>query len=78
MHGEFRATADIDFVAQIPALALPTLMQEWDAEFVAVVDQAQAALEHGTSSNVIHRTTYLKVDFFAVPHPLIFRRSLAR
>lgn len=69
VHGEFRATADIDFVAQIPARALPTLMQEWDAVFVADVDQAQAALEHGTSFNLIHRTTYLKVDFFPCATP---------
>ena len=64
VHGEFRATADIDLVAQIPAQSLPALMQEWDAAFVADVEQARTAVEHGTSFNLIHRTTYLKVDFF--------------
>lgn len=73
VHGEFRATADIDLVAQIPAQSLTALMQEWDAAFVADLDQARTALKHGTSFNLIHRTTYLKVDFF--PCTTAFNRS---
>ena len=64
VHGEFRATADIDFVADIPMSALTALMRELDATFVADVQQATTALATGTSFNLIHRTTYLKVDLF--------------
>lgn len=64
VHGEFRATADIDLVAEIPAAALPALMREWDTAFIADIEQATSALAAGMSFNLIHRTTYLKVDLF--------------
>ncbi len=64
VHGEFRATADVDLVADIPAAALSALMQELDAAFVADAEQARLALARGQSFNLIHRTTYLKVDLF--------------
>ncbi len=64
VHGEFRATADIDLVADISMAALPALMRDLDATFVADGAQATAALAAGTSFNLIHRTTYLKVEFF--------------
>jgi hypothetical protein len=73
VHGEFRATADIDLVAAIEPAVLPALMREWDLAFVADAAQALSALASGTSFNLIHRTTYLKVDFF--PCDTAFNRS---
>ncbi len=73
VHGEFRATADIDLVAAITTSALPALMRDLDKAFVADAEQAMSALAAGTSFNLIHRTTYLKVDLFPCDSP--FNRS---
>ena len=64
VHGEFRATNDIDLVAQLEPAALPALCRDLEGEFVADLDQATSAMSHGSSFNLIHRTTYLKVDVF--------------
>ena len=64
VHGEFRATNDIDIVAQLDASKLESLMAELSTAFVADLDQATEALERGTSFNLIHSTTFLKVDIF--------------
>ena len=73
IHGEFRATADIDLVADITRSTLPALIRELDVAFAADLQQANAALAAHTSFNLIHRTTYLKVDFF--PCDNAFNRS---
>ena len=73
IHGEFRATADIDMVAEITASALPALIRELDVAFVADAEEAKSALAAGMSFNLIHRTTYLKVDLF--PCDNAFNRS---
>ena len=73
VHGEFRATADIDLVADIALSELPALMRDMNAAFVADAEQAAAALAAGMSFNLIHRTTYLKVDLF--PCDNAFNRS---
>ena len=73
VHGEFRATADIELVAEITASALPAQLRDLDAAFVADAEQAMSALAAGVSFNLIHRTTYLKVDFF--PCDNAFNRS---
>ena len=63
-HAEFRATNDIDIVADFVAVDLRGLMHAFDAEFFADPEQAVAAVGLGQSFNLIHRTSYLKVDFF--------------
>lgn len=64
VHGEFRATNDVDIVAQFESSMLPALFEEWSAAFVADLDQAIRALAAGSSFNLIHRTAFLKVDVF--------------
>lgn len=64
VHGEFRATNDIDVVAQLEASQLPSLFQELSSSFMADLAQATASLERGSSFNLIHRSAYLKVDVF--------------
>ncbi len=77
IHGEFRATADIDLVADMHPAVLPALLQDLQVAFVADLEQATSSLAAGMSFNLIHRTTYLKVDFF--PCNSAFDRSaLAR
>ncbi len=64
VHGEFRATNDVDIVAALEQRHLPGLVGGLSGEFITDLDQARAALDSGTSFNLIHRTTYLKVDVF--------------
>jgi hypothetical protein len=64
MHAEFRATNDIDIVADFGGVDLRALMRAFDNEFFADPEQAVASVGHGQSFNLIHRTSYLKVDFF--------------
>ena len=64
VHGEFRATKDLDVVAMLERRHLAPLMADLSGEFVADLDQAIAALDAGTSFNLIHRGTYLKVDVY--------------
>jgi len=76
VHGEFRATNDIDIVADIARNTLPALCRELASEFVADIDQALVALDSGASFNLIHREAYLKVDIF--PCTTAFNREAAR
>ncbi|HUG27691.1 MAG TPA: hypothetical protein VMK53_05275 [Gemmatimonadales bacterium] len=63
-HAEFRATNDLDIVADFTTANLRDLMQAFDAEFYADAEQAAACVQQGHSFNLIHRRSYLKVDFF--------------
>ncbi|HEX9632035.1 MAG TPA: hypothetical protein VGA02_06180 [Gemmatimonadales bacterium] len=63
-HAEFRATNDIDIVADFSAVDLRALMREFDTEFHADVEQAVSCIREGQSFNLIHRVSFLKVDFF--------------
>lgn len=63
-HAEFRATNDIDIVADFSAVDLRALMRELDTEFHADVEQAVSCVREGQSFNLIHRVSFLKVDFF--------------
>lgn len=64
MHAVFRATNDVDIVADFRLVDLRALMSAFDAEFFADPEQAVASVSQGLSFNLIHRTSYLKVDFF--------------
>lgn len=76
IHGEFRATKDVDVVAMLERRHLARLTEECSAEFFADLDQAITALETGTSFNLIHRGTYFKVDVF--PCVTAFDREATR
>ena len=62
MHGEFRATNDIDIVADFDRVDLSALYSAFDSEFYADLDQALDAIRDGTSFNLIQRTSFLKLE----------------
>lgn len=72
-HGEFRATNDVNFVADFVAADLSAFVGALDVEFHADAEQAVSCVREGTSFNAIHRTSFLKVDFFPAVSP--FNRS---
>ncbi|HEX5410023.1 MAG TPA: hypothetical protein VFW89_09670 [Gemmatimonadaceae bacterium] len=64
MHGEFRATNDLDIVATLDPPHLASALRALSHDFIVDVDQARAAIEAGSSFNLIHRIAYMKVDIF--------------
>lgn len=64
MHGEFRATNDIDIVAALTDQTLEMFIADVSSAFVADLDQACEALAARTGFNLIHRSSFLKVDVF--------------
>lgn len=64
LYGEYRATNDVDIVAALDDTVVNAFIDDVSAEFVADLDQAREALAAGTSFNLIHKTTFLKVDIF--------------
>lgn len=76
VHGEFRATRDLDVVAALERRHLAPLAAELSGEFLVDLEQATTAVASGTSFNLIHRTSYLKVDIF--PCATAFDREAAR
>ncbi|CAN5335769.1 hypothetical protein BH09GEM1_BH09GEM1_27110 [soil metagenome] len=76
VHGEFRATNDIDIVAMLDPDRLELLLGDLSATFLTDLDQARSALAHEGSFNLIHSSTYLKVDVF--PCVSAFNREAIR
>lgn len=76
VHGEFRATRDLDVVAALERRHLAPLAAELSGEFFVDLEQAKTAVASGKSFNLIHRTSYLKVDIF--PCATAFDREVAR
>jgi hypothetical protein len=64
VHGEFRATNDVDLVVQLSAEQARALVDELSATFIGDADAAAAAIAAGSSFNLIHVESLLKVDVF--------------
>jgi hypothetical protein len=64
VHGEPRATNDLDIVAELDPDRAAALVAALDANFVGDTEQARAALHSGHGFNLIDRRAYLKVDVF--------------
>ncbi len=69
IHGEYRATNDVDLVADISPGDIQPLFAEWQDAFVADADQAREAVAARSSFNLIHRASFLKVDVFPCTTP---------
>ncbi len=64
LHGEPRTTLDVDFVADIPASALPRLVDLLEPDYYVDLGAAQEAVRTGGAFNAVHSTAGVKVDFF--------------
>ncbi|HET7584207.1 MAG TPA: hypothetical protein VFK13_04830 [Gemmatimonadaceae bacterium] len=64
VHGEYRATNDVDIVANLSPANVGSLLAELQGTFVADAEQARTAVASGTSFNLIDRGTFLEVDVF--------------
>lgn len=68
-HAEFRATNDIDIVADFASIDVRRLVRSFSETFHADPEQAVACIASGQSFNLIHKATFLKVDFFPATSP---------
>lgn len=65
-----RTTHDLDFVVQLPAAAVPRIVQEFEEDFHIDEVAVQSALQPPHQFNAIDRRSALKVDFWlARPEP---------
>lgn len=64
VHGIFRQTADVDFVAAIALDHVEPLTALLQAEFYIDAASVREAIDRGTSFNVIHLATMEKCDIF--------------
>ena len=64
--GEPRATVDIDLAIVLPEASIPELVAALDPAFFVDPEAVRRAVQRGTSVNVLHRETMLKVDLFVL------------
>lgn len=79
VHGVPRQTRDADLVVDLPAAAVPVLVERLGADFYLDEERILHAVAHRSSVNLIHLATGFKVDLFIKGrHPFDeeeFRRS---
>ena len=66
VHGEFRATNDINFVADLRAEHVEPLVTALQDDFYIDAESVREAIELYSSFNAIHLATAYKADFFIV------------
>lgn len=64
LHGEFRATNDVDLVAALDPTSVALVFRDLEAHFIGDEEQARRAIATSSSFNLIHNESYLKVDVF--------------
>ena len=76
--GEPRATVDIDLAIALREASIPALLDVLEPGFFVDPEAVRRAVRHGTSANVLHRETMLKVDFFVLGDAEFDREQLRR
>lgn len=71
MHGEPRATHDVDVLIELSAATLPSLLSRLAGEYYVSETAARRAIESRTCFNLVHLGSGNKLDLFvAGPEPL--------
>ena len=78
IHGVVRATADIDFVALLSAGQGKALADTVSREFYISQEAAEDAIRRGSSFNLIHVATSLKVALFVPSGDPLAESAIAR
>ncbi|MGH7695556.1 MAG: hypothetical protein ACRENH_11275 [Gemmatimonadaceae bacterium] len=76
VHGEFRATNDVDLVAEVTPANVGALIDRLTSSFFVDREAAIEAVASRAAFNAIHKSTYLKLDVF--PCDSAFDREAAR
>jgi hypothetical protein len=72
-----RTTHDLDFVVQLPASAIPRIVQEFSGDFYIEEAAVRAAYQPPHQFNAIDTRSALKVDFW-LPKPEPFDREMLK
>ena len=72
-----RTTHDLDFVVQLPASAVPRMVQEFSGDFYIEEAAVRAAYQPPHQFNAIDTRSALKIDFW-LPKPEPFDREMLR
>ena len=64
VHGEPRATQDVDMVVDLRARHVKPLWEALRRDYYADADEMHAAVKGATSFNAVHYDSAIKVDFF--------------
>lgn len=78
IHGVYRATADVDIVADLQAEQTEALARLLGAGFYADAGMMRDAIHHRSSFNLLHLETGFKVDIFIPKHRAFDRSQFAR
>lgn len=77
-HGEFRASADVDLLIELPAERVPDVVRAFQAEYYVSEEAAREAVRRCASFNAIHLRTMFKVDLFVKGDRILNERQLSR
>src|SRR5215831_19084593 len=77
IHGDYRATADIDIVAELQADGIKPLVELLKNDFYIDELAVRKAVARGRSFNAIHLSAIFKVDVF-LPQNELAKQQLAR
>ena len=77
IHGEYRASGDIDIIADVGIRQVEPLVAALKEEFYIDDLTIRRAIAHGRSFNVIHLKAIFKVDVF-IPVTTLAKRQLSR
>lgn len=78
MHGMYRATADIDFLADIKAHQVLPLLKALQEHFYVDENAVRNAVKEHRSFNAIHFDSVFKIDIFIPKEDAFSRKQLAR
>lgn len=77
IHGIPRTTEDIDLVARLEPSHVSSLVEALRAEFYLDQERIHSAIRRGSSFNLIHLETLVKIDVF-VPEEAVARLEISR
>ena len=78
LHGEPRATQDVDFVAALTATDVKRFLEKLGNGFYVDADRVLQSVIHARSFNVIHLETMFKVDVFVLADTEPARLEMSR
>ena len=78
LHGEYRATNDIDVVVDVGPTSIGPLVAALDEAFHVDRAVAVAAAQSGGTFTALHKQELIKVDFFVATEEKLFRLQLHR
>jgi hypothetical protein len=78
LHGRPRSTDDVDIVAEVRDEHVTALVEAWQAGYYADAAMIRDAIARGSSFNIIHLATMLKVDVFVAGRDAMSQEELAR